>query len=112
MLGSAVRHGVVVLIPAETGAWPVATLLVNLVGSLALGAYLARRQSAVTSPWSVRFWAIGVLGSLTTFSALSLEVVQLADGGQFTVLFIYLIGSVVGGLGLAVLGGKLAGARA
>lgn len=101
-----------VLMPPAEGGWPAATLLVNVVGSLLLGAFLARRQSDATVFGSLEFWAIGVLGSLTTFSALSIEVVRLADQRQFVIVFGYVALSVFGGLGAAILGGRLAGVRA
>ena len=41
-------------------------------------------ERAVTGRWSLQFWAIGALGSLTTFSAFGLEVAQLLDNGAAT----------------------------
>lgn len=107
LLGSAARAGVGHYLPAAPGSVPVATLGVNLIGSLLLGFYLARRERATTRPWSVQFWAIGVLGSFTTFSAFSLDVIQLIQARRALVALGYLAASIVGGLTLALLGERI-----
>ena len=84
-----------------------ATLTVNVLGSLVLGFYLARRERAVTSRYSLQFWAIGVLGSLTTFSTFSYEVVVLIEAGSPGTAAWYAVASTVGGLLAAVVGGRV-----
>lgn len=79
----------------------------NLLGSFALGFYLTRRERAVTSRFSVQFWAIGVLGSLTTFSTFSYEVVLLVEAGSTGTAAWYAVVSTVGGLLAAVVGGRI-----
>ena len=78
-----------------------------MLGSFALGFYLARRERAVTSRFSLQFWAIGVLGSLTTFSTFSYEVVLLVEAGSIAIAALYVVGSTVGGLLAAVMGGRV-----
>ena len=107
LLGSAARAVVGLAIPAASGEFPVATLIVNLTGSFLLGFYLARRQRAVSARWSMRFWAIGALGSFTTFSTFSVEVLQLIDVGQMATAVGYTLASTLGGLTLALLGGRV-----
>ncbi len=109
-LGSAVRIIVVAATPDSPGRFPTGTLAVNLFGSLILGFYLARRERAVSGRWSLQFWAIGALGSFTTFSAFSLEVVQLLDVGRATIAAGYVLASTLGGLAAAVLGHRLGSA--
>ncbi len=106
-LGSAARATVVAAAPGASGGFPVATLIVNLLGSLLLGFYLARRERAVTAKWSLQFWAIGALGAFTTFSTFSLEVFQLIDVGQLGTAAGYVAASTLGGLGVAVLGSRM-----
>lgn len=84
-----------------------ATLIVNLAGSLMLGFYLARRERTVTARVSLQFWAIGVFGSLTTFSAFSVEVVGLVQRGRAATAVGYVAVSLVGGLILALAGQRL-----
>lgn len=91
----------------DESAFPYPALVVNLIGSFLLGLYLARRQRAVTGESSVPFWAIGVLGSFTTFSAFSLDVVQLLDSGRLIAAAGYVAVSVVGGIALALVGERL-----
>jgi fluoride exporter len=81
--------------------------VVNLTGSFLLGIYLARRERAVAAESSISFWAIGVLGSFTTFSAFSVDVVNLLDAGRSLVAGGYVAVSVLGGLAIALLGDRL-----
>lgn len=73
-LGSLARFGIGRWIgPATHGGFPWATFLVNVLGSLALGAlagYAAQRQVALSTQ---TFLAIGVLGGFTTYSAFNQE---------------------------------------
>ena len=107
LLGSAARGAVGLAMPAASGEFPFATLIVNLAGSFLLGFYLARRQRAVSARWSLRFWAIGALGSFTTFSTFSLEVLQLIDVGLVSTAVGYVLASTLGGLTVALLGDRV-----
>lgn len=104
VIGSAARIGITYHLPAEPHDLPVATLIVNLAGSLLLGFYLARRERTVTARWSLPFWGIGVFGSFTTFSAFSIEVVRLIEHGETMTAGIHVAASVVGGVILALVG--------
>jgi len=107
LVGSAARAGVALLLPTPSASFPASTTLVNVVGAFLLGFYLARRQQALGSPWSVRFWAIGVLGSFTTFSAFSIEVVELIGSHKVAMALSYVAVSVLGGIGSALVGDRL-----
>jgi CrcB protein len=107
LVGSAARIGIGHVLTSTPGAFPVATLMVNLIGSLFLGVYLARRERAATVRWSLQFWAIGVLGSFTTFSAFSIDVVHLLDANRPMPALGYVSASVIGGLLLALTGQRL-----
>ena len=63
----------------EPGTWPWATLTVNLVGCLLIG-FAARSVVRGTTAWA--FVATGVLGGFTTFSALAVELNDLADADR------------------------------
>jgi fluoride exporter len=95
------------MFPVEPGQFPATTLLVNIVGSLLLGLFLARRQRAITRRWSLHLWAIGALGSFTTFSTFSIEVFRLIDTGEIPLAVIYVVASIFLGLGAALLGQRL-----
>ena len=111
-LGALARWGVGTGLPHPPGAWPWATVTVNLTGCLAIGVVLAvLLDRSPDHPWLRPFLATGVLGGYTTFSAFAVDAVQLADAGRWPVAVGYLLVSVVGGLAAVVLG-LLVGRRA
>lgn len=111
LVGSGARAGIGELFPVGEGRFPSTTLLVNLAGSLLLGFYLARRQGAITARWSLPFWAIGVLGSFTTFSAFGVEVFRLLAAQAVLMAVGYVLVSTLGGLAMALLGERLGAVR-
>lgn len=86
VVGSGGRWVVGEILPAEVGAWPWATLAVNVLGALAIG------FAAVRIDRDSLWWALvvtGVLGGFTTFSALALELDDLVDAGRTVVAVAY-----------------------
>ena len=85
------------------GAWdpsrlPWATLLVNLVGCVAIGS-IAASSAVGRGPWWLRpFLITGILGGFTTFSALALETGLLLDAGRTLVAAAYVAVTMVFGL--------------
>jgi CrcB protein len=78
-LGSVARFGLSNLIALRyAGSFPLATLIVNVTGSLAIG-YLA---ATTTSQSARNFLMIGVCGGYTTFSAFSLQNLQFIQNGN------------------------------
>ena len=62
---------------------PLSTLLVNVVGSLLIGALMALvRRGQLSEEWRLLL-VTGILGALTTFSAFSFETVMLAREESF-----------------------------
>jgi len=80
--------------------WPVATLLINWLGSLLLGLLTGWQATHVMTV----LFGTGVLGGFTTYSTFSHEVVMLVDQRRWGAALGYLLLSVVGGLALAGLG--------
>mgnify|MGYP001163034853 CR=1 FL=1 len=111
LLGAAIRVGVAAAFGWKPGAWPTATLVVNVAGAALLGWYLARLGRTAAQWWSLDFWAIGVLGSLTTFSALSIETVTLFDAGRAAAAAGYAVLSPIAGLLAAAAGAALGESR-
>ncbi len=103
VIGALLRMAVTLALPPR-GSWPVATVLVNLAGSLAIGAFagLAARHPALAD-WRPLV-VTGFLGSLTTFSAFSIELVMLFERGQPLHALGYALISVGAGVVLAYLG--------
>jgi CrcB protein len=111
-LGALARWAVTTALPHERGAWPWATLLVNLTGCLVIGVLLAVLLARYAhSPWLRPFLAVGVLGGYTTYSTFAVDVVQLTRSGHGALALGYVLASVVGGV-LAVVLGLLAGRAA
>jgi fluoride exporter len=108
-LGALARAGVAAVLPRDPGGWPWATLAVNLLGCLLIGALLAvlaaRRPDG--GPIQV-FLGAGVLGGFTTWSAFALEVTDLVAAGRLLAAAGYVAVSVLGGV-LAVAAGARAG---
>jgi fluoride exporter len=63
-------------------AWPWGTFVANMIGALAVGAVFVwlEGKGASASYWRA-FLIVGVLGGLTTYSALMLECLRLAKMG-------------------------------
>lgn len=81
--------------------FPVATLLVNLLGCLLIGLLAGRWVSkegvrAASSRW--HFWITGLCGGFTTFSALSSEVLLMTLEGRGPYAGLYAAASI--GLGI------------
>jgi len=87
--------------------FPWATLVVNVVGSLAMGLFIGGlvKWGEAASAQSLRlFVATGVLGGFTTFSAFSLDFAALWERGSVMAAFGYVLSSVAISL-LAVFAG-------
>jgi fluoride exporter len=111
VLGALARWGVAEVLPHRAGAWPVATLLVNLTGCLVLGLLLGVLFAAHPDhPWLRPFLGTGVLGGYTTFSTFAVETVELADAGAEVAAAGYVVASVLGGV-LAAAAGVVLGRR-
>jgi CrcB protein len=105
-LGAAARYYVTLWMEARLGAaFPYATLLINVLGSFLLGAFIT-----LSSEWSgigpeLRLLvATGFCGSFTTFSTFSNETLFLLTSGHYIGAVVNVVGSVLLGLGGAVLG--------
>lgn len=85
-------------LPHAASAPPVSTLVVNTLGSLVLG-LLVGRVWPVAPAWMRAGLGTGLLGSFTTFSAITVAVVGLSDLGEWAFTLGFAAASV--GLGLA-----------
>ena len=104
-LGAAARFGVSLAMPTRGDGWPVATFLINVSGSLAIGvlaSWLATRGDA-GEQWRL-FLGVGVLGGFTTFSAFGLESWGMIERGAYPIAALYITASVVGAVLLTGLG--------
>lgn len=95
-LGAMLRYVISQLPWGASQLFPVATLIVNVLGAFVIGfivGCLSRTQWL--SPFAVSFWKAGFCGGLTTFSTFSLETVELFDKGHWGIAGGYVAASVV-----------------
>lgn len=109
-LGAGMRHLAGGWLLRQLGSGlPWGTLAVNLFGSLAAGFLLIWLENRGPSALYLRaFLVVGVLGGLTTYSALMLECLIYARGAKPGLLAGYLGLTLVGGLALVWAGARLA----
>ena len=106
LAGAGTRWALVEALPA-VGGWSWGVLAVNLAGCLLLG-YLAAAAWSDRAHLPVRLGlGAGFCGSLTTFSALTVDVADMARDGDWGYAAGYLAASVAGGVVLAVGGAAL-----
>ena len=76
--------------------FPVGTLVVNFTGSFILGALIELMALKWSPSEEMRAFLVGgVLGSFTTYSTFSLDVVVMIDRGAYWLVAIYVAASVV-----------------
>ena len=107
-LGAMLRYAASLLIRTDSH-FPLATLLINIAGSFFIGSIMALgvRSSANISEAGKLFWATGICGGFTTFSAFSYENLQLFQLGRYNLAFVYIMLSVLLGLSATWIGFKL-----
>ena len=107
-VGALARVAVAERWPLAAGEWPWATLAVNVVGCLVLGAVLV-----LTAEGTARRGLLGpgLCGGLTTFSALQLELVELLDEEEPALAAAYAAVTLTAGLVALEAGRRLAATR-
>jgi len=111
-VGSMTRYqiGAWVLARTETWAFPLGTFLVNVLGCLIAGVLIGidEQRHFLTLELRVLLFT-GFLGGFTTFSAFGVETVALVERGAFGVATVYVLSSVIIGLGALLAAVKLTG---
>jgi len=105
-VGASCRYLVsAVLIRDLASGFPLATLVINLLGCLLIGLWagLATRHAWLNGDARLLL-VTGVLGGFTTFSAFGLESLHLLRRGAWLLGGVYVSTSVVVGLALVLLG--------
>lgn len=86
----------------------IGTFAVNLIGSFAIGLLAAWFLNQPDDRTTLRLFLItGILGGFTTFSAFSLETLDLMNEHRVGAATTYALGSVVLGLVLALVGWRI-----
>jgi len=105
-LGSSLRYLVATVALAWLGpAFPWGTLVVNLVGSFAIGlVQQLATESLVLGEETRLFLTTGVMGGLTTYSAFSYESVRLMETGAWGPAWLNVVVTTIACLTLCYLG--------
>ncbi|MDB5209094.1 MAG: crcB [Flavisolibacter sp.] len=100
--GSVLRYGVQ---KAFNASFPSGTLLVNIIGCFLVGILWATLKQEDEQKRLLLM--TGFCGGFTTFSAFTLEGVQMMTSGRWAIFFLYTTASVACGLLAAFLGFKI-----
>ena len=105
-LGAVARYLVYAMTAHYLGPhFPYGTLIVNIVGSFAMGILTEGMALAWTISLQARlFLVVGILGAFTTFSTFSLDVALLYARGKLFLCALYITTSVVLSVGAMFLG--------
>lgn len=102
--GALARVGLAQAVATGPGQWPWATFAVNMVGALLLGYFFALFRDHPEERLHHPFLAIGLCGTLTTFSTLQLELFEMLDAGRFGLASAYCAVTIAAGYVLLRLG--------
>ena len=92
---------------ASAAAFPVGTLVVNVIGCFLIGVLVQHYMHMQTSPIMRAALITGFCGGLTTFSAFGIETVGLIEGGAYEKAAAYIVMSMSLSI-LATFGGMAA----
>jgi fluoride exporter len=107
--GAILRNLIGLWLP-ELNGFPIATLLINLVGCFFLGWFLTITLSKWQISTVVRTGiGTGLAGAFTTFSTFSVDTVKLITHHYYSLAILYVGISVLGGIFLSAVGVQLGG---
>jgi fluoride exporter len=105
IIGSLLRYYISTIPIGTSYDFPIHTLFVNLIGSYILGLLTGVNKRSKRIPEYLHISiSTGLIGSFTTFSTFSYEVVNLIQTEQYIYAVTYLLISLIGGLLLTALG--------
>jgi CrcB protein len=108
-LGTPARYALAQVIHVARNTFPWATFVTNVTGAFVLGAFLTLViERFPPNRYARAFFAIGFLGSFTTFSTMAVETVTLCKDGYAVLGIGYLCTSIAAGLASCSLGIVLA----
>ena len=103
-LGSVLRGALNQYIPFHVQVFSWSTFIVNMLGCLLIGLLWVKLENEMQKA----FWITGVLGGLTTFSGLGLELMRYLNEKNIQLAVLYGCSSLIIGILLVWFGQKLA----
>ena len=95
-LGSTLRYLVSHFCKIYFPYFPIGTLLVNIIGSFFIGVFVGYLNNKEILEFFIKYLLIiGLLGSFTTFSAFSIETLELLKKDGIHVSLIYIMSSII-----------------
>lgn len=106
--GAIIRYLISFFVTSSTNAFPIATFSVNIVGAFVACFLIAGGFAyfSVSQQWQ-EVIRTGFLGSFTTFSAISVETIELIQQKQIVLACTYIGMSIIGGLLVGIAGSRL-----
>ncbi len=100
-LGATLRY-LIGLIPLnETTTFPIKTFVINIIGCIVIGIItVATAKNHTINPHLILFLKVGLCGGFTTFSTFALETATLIKNGNAGIALLYMLGSVIVGVGV------------
>lgn len=90
VFGALLRVGLTEAFPHAADAWPWPTFTANLAGAFLIGYFFSAFSGHGIDRLHHPFFATGFCGTLTTFSALQLELFKMAEAGELALAGTYL----------------------
>ena len=103
-LGGIARYLVSLLMKGVSGAFPWATMTVNIAGCLLIGVLWAVFSRSTASSQLNLLLTVGFCGGFTTFSTFSKEALIMLQSGNFWGFAGYIALSVIAGVALVAVG--------
>ena len=98
-IGAGIRHLTNIGALRRVGpSYPWGTMAINIIGSFAMGLFIASMMRRGGSNEVRLFVATGILGGFTTFSAFSLDFATLWERGATLPALAYALASVIGAI--------------
>jgi len=99
-LGALMRYAASQYMTALPAYW--STALVNVVGSLLMGILWVLVERHIANESMRLLLGVGLLGSLTTFSTFSLDIILLINQSQWVNAILYILVSLILSLGVMI----------
>ena len=104
-LGTVLRYLLSLIPLADKSGFPFITLGINVLGAFAMGilAGISTKYAGANAEL-MAFLRIGICGGFTTFSTFALEVTSLAGAGRHGAGIVYIVLSILLGVGAVLMG--------